>query len=433
MADDGSTTRQTTTDDESGVHRLRDIVVEEVSLVDRAANKRRFLLVKRSNQMADEGKPKRASAPGAGGKKPRPKLDEDVDKTRPRVMHAASEEDDDEEETEKSRRSREFEDDDDDEETEKVRRPTESEDDDEAEKARRSTESADDEDEETEKADDEDEESEDDDEEETEKADDEEDDSELKPGKGRPPAKPPVRARARAKGRPGSTDERTRKAEENALVLPASAKNAVLRALAQALERLMAVANQVKEADASDDQSEARVPDELTGALEDICELLEDVGDQLAEPAEKARNKKPDTASGRSTKADVNKAGRRMAKDRLERFQKALELLAAVLKELTDEKPVPTPSAGSAEKPLGKRESPDVSQLVASVQELTRVVKRQEEQLIRLQKTRATSNAIPVEGTSRRREIQEVSWPLDMNRPITRDRVDKAISFYDEE
>jgi hypothetical protein len=60
------------------------------------------------------------------------------------------------------------------------------------------------------------------------------------------------------------------------------------------------------------------------------------------------------------------------------------------------------------------------------------VVKQQEEQLIRLQKTRATSNAIPVEGGSGRREIQEVSWPLDMNRPITRDRVDKAISFYDE-
>jgi hypothetical protein len=31
-------------DDADGVHRLRDIVVEEVSLVDRAANKRRFLV-----------------------------------------------------------------------------------------------------------------------------------------------------------------------------------------------------------------------------------------------------------------------------------------------------------------------------------------------------------------------------------------------------
>ena len=36
---------------ESGVHRLVDIVVEEVSLVDRAANKHRFLIVKRSEPM----------------------------------------------------------------------------------------------------------------------------------------------------------------------------------------------------------------------------------------------------------------------------------------------------------------------------------------------------------------------------------------------
>ena len=36
---------------EAGVNRLLDIVVEEVSLVDRAANKHRFLIVKRSNDM----------------------------------------------------------------------------------------------------------------------------------------------------------------------------------------------------------------------------------------------------------------------------------------------------------------------------------------------------------------------------------------------
>ncbi len=39
------------TKDDAGVHRLLDIVVEEVSLVDRAANKRRFLIVKRSDPM----------------------------------------------------------------------------------------------------------------------------------------------------------------------------------------------------------------------------------------------------------------------------------------------------------------------------------------------------------------------------------------------
>src|SRR5512141_1360888 len=54
MADEGNTARQTSSDGESGVHRLRDIVVEEVSLVDRAANKRRFLVVKRSEGMSGD-------------------------------------------------------------------------------------------------------------------------------------------------------------------------------------------------------------------------------------------------------------------------------------------------------------------------------------------------------------------------------------------
>lgn len=49
-----ASTKASKDDEADGVHRLRDIVVEEVSLVDRAANQRRFLVVKRSAEMADE-------------------------------------------------------------------------------------------------------------------------------------------------------------------------------------------------------------------------------------------------------------------------------------------------------------------------------------------------------------------------------------------
>jgi uncharacterized coiled-coil protein SlyX len=44
----------TDAESDSSVHRLVDMVVEEVSLVDRAANKRRFLIVKRDEDMSDE-------------------------------------------------------------------------------------------------------------------------------------------------------------------------------------------------------------------------------------------------------------------------------------------------------------------------------------------------------------------------------------------
>ena len=60
------------------------------------------------------------------------------------------------------------------------------------------------------------------------------------------------------------------------------------------------------------------------------------------------------------------------------------------------------------------------------------LVKRQEEELGRIRQARGVSNAIPVEGDARRSEPQEVSWPLDMNRPISRDAVAKAVSFYDD-
>jgi chemotaxis protein histidine kinase CheA len=331
-----------------------------------------------------------------GSKKTKPKPGEGVDKARPRVMRAASEDDEEDEETEKARRSSEDEDEEDEE---------------------------------------------DEDSEDTEKAEDEEDDEEdEEDGSGTGKARTRAKRGARAgdgetgnqpRGRPGNE---TDKADDDELVLPAAAKNAILRVLAQALERLMAVANQVKEADAPDDDTDPNVPDDLAAELEDIGELLEDVGEQLADPAAKAEGKKPGAAKGQAAKGDVAKAGRRMAKDRLDRFQKALEQLSAILKELTDAKAPPEPSAGSAANPLTKRNVPaGVDGILAELGKLTNVVKQQEARIVQLQKTGATSNAIPVEGGSRGRAVQDVSWPLDMNRPITRDRVDKAISFYDEE
>ena len=135
-----------------------------------------------------------------------------------------------------------------------------------------------------------------------------------------------------------------------------------------------------------------------------------------------------------------------MAKDRLDRFQKAMTLLADILKELTDAKELAGPTAGAAEAgraagPGGgvqKRDNaataqpvPGLAELVAGIGELTRVVKRQEEELGKLRQARGVSNAIPVDG-ARRREPEDVSWPFDMNRPITPDKVKKEVSFFDE-
>lgn len=325
-------------DEADGVHRLRDIVVEEVSLVDRAANKRRFLVVKRSGDMADESN-----------------ADSDVEKAK-RKPAAASEVEDEE----------------------KRKKPGADEEDDDAEKAAMPSDDEEDDDEKTEKA-------------KTPPADEETEDGEKTPKR------------------------------KQALAMPAAVKDALLRSLTEALERLMAIANRVKEATAPEDaEAEAALPDDVASEIAAIAELLANVGKRKA------------------AKADVAKAGARMAKDRLDRFQKAMALLADILKELTDSKGAPAaPSAGAAEAGVKKRDTaappaiPGLDELVTGIGELTRVVKRQEEELARIRQARGVSNAIPVES-ARRAEPQEVSWPLDMNRPISRDKVKKEVSFFDE-
>jgi chemotaxis protein histidine kinase CheA len=346
-------------DDEAGVHRLRDMVVEEVSLVDRAANKRRFLVVKRSDDMADDAKDGTEVAPGPTA----------VAKAKKKP--AAGEQDDETTDEEK-------------------RKKPAAEDD--TEKARRRAAPADDGEDDNEEDD-------------TKKA------RRAKPGAGEKPAGEEDDAR----------EEKRRKANDT-ITMPASVKEAILRMLTEALERLMSVANRVKEAEETDEELDEPVPEDIGTEVAAIAELLGGLDESY---------------STDKSKRAVAKAGRRMAKDRLDRFQKAMELLAEILKELTNGKE-PAPTAGAAEAGVRKRDGapapaalPGMADLIAGITELTRVVKRQEEELGRLRQARGVSNVIPVDA-ARRREADEVSWPLDMNRPISRDKVKKEVSFFDE-
>jgi hypothetical protein len=329
-------------DEADGVHRLRDIVVEEVSLVDRAANQRRFLVVKRSAEMADE------STANADTKPDTPNA---IQKAKKKPAAAARAEEAVDEE--------------------KAKKPADDQDDEatDAEKARAAS------------------------------KDDDEDDTDD-----------------------DAAGEKKQRKKGEGLVIAAPVKEALLRILTSALERLMALANSIKDATEPDEGEGATMPEDVGTELAAIAEMLSGVDKR------------------KTTKAGVAKAGARMAKDRLDRFQKAIALLADILKELTDAKEAPAePSAGAAESGVSKRDVtpsqaatvPGLADLVSGIGELTRVVKRQEEELTRMRQARGVSNAIPVEG-GRRAEPPDVSWPLDMNRPISRDKVRKEVSFFEE-
>jgi hypothetical protein len=372
-----TTAAATEDDDEPKVHRLRDMVVEEVSLVDRAANKRRFLIVKRSDEMAEDAEVGTEVKPdGRGGltagvqkakKKPAASDAEDpaADQAKRKKPGGADEGGD----TAKARRGAAAEDDDGEADAEKARRPNPKDGEEDAAKARR-----------------------------------------------------PKGQDGQADGTDEGDGDETRRRKADGLTMPTPVKEAVLMALTEALERLMSVANRVKEAEETDEQVDAPVPDDVGTEVRAIAELLGGVGESYPSP---------------TAKASVAKAGARMAKDRLDRFHKAMTLLAEILKELSDGRE-PAPTAGAAEASVRKRDDAaaaapvsGLTELVAGISELTRVVKRQEEELGKLRQARGVSNAIPVDG-ARRREPDDVSWPFDMNRPITRDKVKKEVSFFDE-
>jgi hypothetical protein len=86
-----------------------------------------------------------------------------------------------------------------------------------------------------------------------------------------------------------------------------------------------------------------------------------------------------------------------MAKDRLDRFQKALEMLAHVLKELTEAKQPAGPAGAAAANTTQKAgAAPGVESLVASIDELTTVVKRQHDELAGQRRARASPE--PAQG-----------------------------------
>jgi len=66
----------------------------------------------------------------------------------------------------------------------------------------------------------------------------------------------------------------TKKARKQDLILDAGVKEALLRVLTDALERLMALANTIKDAAEPDEGDAGEAPDDVTTELEAIAEML---------------------------------------------------------------------------------------------------------------------------------------------------------------
>jgi hypothetical protein len=328
-----------------------DIIAEEVSDVDRAANRRRYLAIKREN-------------------------DGDEDGLGPEIF------DDEEMDSDPEDAS--------------------------LAKARRSRADEDDEESEDEESDDQladvfegDEESDEEESDEEDEDEDEEDEDRRKPRRG--------------------------KARKEAQALSANAKAALLRRTAPVLERMTKLVASIQRAAETQERGAQATPEWVTRELQWICSALE----QLV------------GSSSKSATKPVNKLGAKMASQHREQLKGAVELLQRLLQEVMPEitasrapgpnQPLPTAKAARREPDAHGEFGALLASMTEGISALTTQVKTQAAELARLKKSTGLPASRPVESVRRPAPpAQEEDWPFDMNAPLSRDRVAKEISFFDE-
>ena len=371
-------------DPDGGVHRLLDMLVEEVSLVDRAANKRRFLVVKRESE--DMGKKKTEETPGSSGAPaapsaadaPKPPKKKPAKKFPPGPPTAKAKapppkKDPDEEADEEEDDEQDEEDDD---KTSKAKPPK--------------------------KDPEEDPDEEEPDEEEGDEQDDEPDDapaSEDAPTGRRPPKKKATKDEASGAPGPGAPDDEVPDEET-----PLSVALAALDSLTQAVEI-------------------------LSDSPEDGTPLVKIAGDIRA--AADAIS----TAAGIEPDADENEepGGESSIQGLVSSIQEMLTKIDSLTQALSasSKTPATTPTI-TAETQAPPDLAGTLTEVAQSMKSLGDTMKTQAARLDALEKRAGVSNSQPPGERVAKAEPEDPSWPMDMNRPRDRASTQKAVSFHDD-
>lgn len=273
----------------------------------------------------------------------------------------------------------------------------------------------------------------------------------------------------------------TSPAPEKLAPMQAQVKDALLSALTAASEKLVSLAQSVKETEVTDQQASPAVPDSVTAQIGEIASMLAGLSQQFgggdgagkaAQPGTAATPAKGAALDGVSEnggqdqqgtqKADeetvakvlqvfkaheaglrggqeitlkagevllmgkalgiVHKAGRKMAKERLGRFHKAMDLLAGILKELTTENV--KKAAGAPSTVVMK--AAEAAELFAAVDTMSDALASKDATIGQLRGEVATlkkavrpGNSSEAPGDTTRPTSGDVSWPMDLNHPIS--------------
>ena len=104
----------------------------------------------------------------------------------------------------------------------------------------------------------------------------------------------------------------------------------------------------------------------------------------------------------------------------------ALAQLASLTAAAKPEAASPAPAPALPEQLTASLEA-----MTASFRALAETVKEQQQRLARVEKQFGLPNSTPSTERVRKAEPEEVGWPMDLNNPMDRESVDKAVSFHD--
>lgn len=111
--------------------------------------------------------------------------------------------------------------------------------------------------------------------------------------------------------------------------------------------------------------------------------------------------------------------------------REALSQLANLTAANPTSAPEPSPPEPPKAPALPQEITASLAAMTESFRALAETVKEQQQRLARVEKQFGLPNSAPSTERVRKAEPEEVGWPMDLNHPMDRESVDKAVSFHD--
>jgi uncharacterized membrane protein YccC len=159
--------------------------------------------------------------------------------------------------------------------------------------------------------------------------------------------------------------------------------------------------------------------------LTDLANELRMIASSLAgdsEPPAETESEEPSDAEKQAKSFDRMVAATKSA---IARFA---ELARAARPQRAASEPTQAPSPAPAAQPSALEAT--VEKLAQSVAALAHTVDEQSQRLGRVEKQFGTPASAPFEERPARPKAPAVGWPLDLNKPMDRESVDKSVSFH---